>query len=228
MDIFGGLLLFISFIALIVFLILTIVSLVKKNGKVKRQLMFAGGSFLLMIVGFIMIGSSTDVDTTASNEVKQEEAEPEEKKLTPEEEAAKKAEEEAEAKAKAEQKAKEEEEARIAAEQAAAEKKANAQPIEYAQLTKNPDRHAGTYVKYTGEIIQIQEGDNYTVIRLAVTQESYGYNPNDIVWVEYEGYTDYVDGDIITTYGEIIGSHSYTSQAGWDITLPAMLADTFE
>lgn len=100
--------------------------------------------------------------------------------------------------------------------------------LDYAQLRKNPNGHAGEFVYYTGEIIQIMEEVDFTVIRLAVTETSYGYDPNDVVWVEYDDNTEFIDGDIVTVYGMIIGSHSYTSQAGWEITVPAMLADWIE
>ena len=120
--------------------------------------------------------------------------------------------------AKAEEKAKKE----------AEEKKANAQPIKYAQFKKNPDRHTGEYVKYEGQIIQIMEGDDLTQIRLAVTQDSFGWNSNDLIFVEYDGLTDFVEEDVVTIYGEVYGSYNYESQAGWDITLPAVLADTIE
>jgi hypothetical protein len=95
-------------------------------------------------------------------------------------------------------------------------------------MIKNPDRYAGEYVKYRREIVQIQEGDDMTVIRPAVKQESFGWNPNEVIWVEVEGYTDFVDEDVVTVYGTVVGKHSYTLQAGWEITVPAMLADTVE
>lgn len=144
------------------------------------------------------------------------------------EEAERKAKEEAEAKAKAEAEAKAKAEDEKKAQEEAAAKKANAKPIEYAQLKKNPDRYAGEYVKYTGEIIQIMEGDNITQIRLAVTKDSYGYDFNDVIFVEYAGITDFVEEDVITVYGEIYGEYSYTSQAGWEIAIPGLLAESIE
>ena len=42
-----------------------------------------------------------------------------------------------------------------------------------------------------------------------VTKKSYGYNPNDIIFIEYDGTTEYVDEDVITVYGEMNGEHSY-------------------
>ncbi len=111
----------------------------------------------------------------------------------------------------------------------AAEKRASAKTISFAQLDKNPEKYEGDYVKYTGEILQISEGFFKTSIRLAVTKNSYGwYSANDVIWVEYFGTTDFVEEDIVTVYGEITGSYSYTSIAGWEITIPSMEADTIE
>ncbi|MGO4184629.1 hypothetical protein AB4Z17_25965 [Paenibacillus sp. TAF43_2] len=100
--------------------------------------------------------------------------------------------------------------------------------IDYAQLKKNPDGHKGEMVKFNGEIIQIMETGNNTVIRLAVTKTDLGYEIDDIVWIEYDGLTKFVDKDIITAYGKITGTHSYKSQAGWKIQLPAMDAQIIE
>ncbi|WP_085506530.1 hypothetical protein [Thalassobacillus devorans] len=104
-----------------------------------------------------------------------------------------------------------------------AEKKENAQTIDFKQLDKNADRHAGEYVTYTGEIIQIMEGNDLTQIRLAL--DDWG---DQVLFVEYNGYTDFVEGDNVTIYGEVYGSYSYESQAGWEITLPGILADSIE
>lgn len=40
--------------------------------------------------------------------------------------------------------------------------------------------------------------------------------------------TDVVDGDIVRVYGEITGEFSYTSVAGWEITIPSMRAEWVE
>ncbi|MGM9925082.1 MAG: Ig-like domain-containing protein [Bacillus sp. (in: firmicutes)] len=109
-----------------------------------------------------------------------------------------------------------------------AAKQANAKTIEYAQLEKNADKFTGEYAKFRGEIVQIIEDSGYTVIRLAVTQDSWGWDYNNILWVEYIGTTDFVDGDVVSVYGTMMGSHSYESMAGWQITVPAMLADTIK
>lgn len=237
-----------AFIGLIGFfgIIAGIVMLMSARKKKKEKK--PGG--LVLLISFILFsialaldpsieeetGSDEKVETAAPvvNEEVKETAEEKEERIAKEAiekaaiEATAKKEAEAKAKAEAEQKAKEEAEAKAKAEaeaQALADKKANAQSIDYAQLKKNPDRYSGEYVKYTGEIIQILEGDDMTNIRLSVTKESYGYSFNDLVFVEYIGYTDFVDGDIVTIYGEVYGAYSYESQAGFNISLPGIIAD---
>ncbi|MGA9174376.1 MAG: hypothetical protein WBZ33_10440 [Thermoactinomyces sp.] len=62
-------------------------------------------------------------------------------------------------------------------------------------------------------------------MRLAVTKDPYiGWNYNDVIWVDYLGTTDYVEDDVVTIYGTVLGSKTYTSQAGWEITLPEVNA----
>lgn len=159
-------------------------------------------------------------------EVKAKEAEV---KAKAEEEAKAKA-EEAKAKAEEEAKARAEEEERKAEEEAEAKEKlkASAKEIRFAELEKNPDKYAGEFVKYQGEIIQIIEDDVYTNIRLAVTKTSYGYSSSDIIYVYCIGTTPFVKGDIVTVYAGIEGSYTYESQAGFQITLPLLFAEIIE
>lgn len=214
-------------------LVLLVIGLIRKK-KMKGGLVL-GISVVVFIIGFIMVPTNGTESSKDSKDNEKVETAAKPKEETPEEKAAREA-KEAEEKALAEQKAKEEaeakakaeEEARLKAEQEAAAKKANAKTIDYPQLKKNPDRYKGEYVKYTGKILQILEGDNITNIRLSVTQNSYGYDVNDVIFIEYPGYTEFVDDDIITVYGEIYGSYSYTSQAGFEISLPGLLAKEFE
>lgn len=117
---------------------------------------------------------------------------------------------------------KKEEEERLAAEKAEREK--YNKTISFAELNKNPDRYAGESYNFTGQIVQIMENSDSTVIRLSVTKQSYGWSISDIIYVEYDGLTDFVDGDVVTVYGDIYGSHTYTSRAGHIISLPAVIA----
>ncbi|UZJ79330.1 hypothetical protein [Fictibacillus sp. KU28468] len=108
------------------------------------------------------------------------------------------------------------------------ERKQSAKTIRYGELEKNPDTFKGDFVKFQGQIVQIMEKDGSTDIRLAVTKASYGYDINDIVYVTYSGTTPFIKDDTVTVYGTIEGSLSYKSQAGFEITVPHLEAETVE
>lgn len=97
--------------------------------------------------------------------------------------------------------------------------KASCKVISFKELEKNPDGHAGERVKYTGEVVQIMENYGVSSIRMDVAS-----NFGDTIYVSYPGTTSAVEGSTITVYGVIDGSYTYTSQAGWDISLPKVNA----
>jgi len=102
--------------------------------------------------------------------------------------------------------------------------KRRATRISYGELEKGADRYKGTVVKYTGQVQQIQEdasGGGY--MRVAVNRDSWGYW-DDIIYVWYSGKTTLVNDDIVTFWGDIYGDYTYTSIAGWKITIPAVTA----
>ncbi len=98
-----------------------------------------------------------------------------------------------------------------------AQYKASCKKISYKQLEKNPDKYTGQRVKFTGTVFQIQESGDFTSILLDVG----GY---DNVSVLYDGTTNAVEDSTITIYGEIMGSYTYESVAGYQITVPQMNA----
>ncbi|MFY0805289.1 hypothetical protein [Peribacillus frigoritolerans] len=49
-----------------------------------------------------------------------------------------------------------------------------------------------------------------------------------IILIEYDGTAKYIAEDVSNVYGEMTGEHSYQSQAGWDISIFSMFADSFE
>ncbi|UOE58147.1 hypothetical protein [Cytobacillus oceanisediminis] len=107
-----------SFVAMFVFLIMSLVAKIKKSGKAKKMLLSAAGSFVLMIVAISLDGPSET--QTASTEPKEESKE--EKNEEKKEDKAAAAKEDKDAEAEAKKKA--EEEAKKKAEKEAAAKKA--------------------------------------------------------------------------------------------------------
>lgn len=101
--------------------------------------------------------------------------------------------------------------------------------IPYKELEKNPFKHEGTPISFTGEVLQIQEEDEMTeqgisttntVLRLVINGD-----PNQILYVtsqRWGGMKGVYNGDTITVYGEITGSTTYESVAGYRITIPSM------
>lgn len=142
----------------------------------------------------------------------------EQEKAAAEEEAAKKkAEEEAAAKKAAEEEAKK---------QAEKEKKGYETGITYDNLARNPDDYKGEKVKFRGEVIQVLEGDGENQIRLAVngnydTILYCGYKPSIVS-------SRILEDDVITVYGISVGTISYQSTLGGQITIPGVYVEKID
>lgn len=95
----------------------------------------------------------------------------------------------------------------------------NGKRLSYALIKKNPDRFFGVPWNFTGKIVEISEAKGVTLCRLTLD-----YYQNDVVFVMAIGETDFVENDIVDVLGILNGTYSYTSQAGWNITIPSMIA----
>jgi hypothetical protein len=103
--------------------------------------------------------------------------------------------------------------------------RAQAVTVSYGQLSKDPDSFQGTFTKFTGQILQIEQSGSTGIMRLSVTNEGYGiWSPNDVVYVEYNQPTQAVQDDVVTVYGMLNGTQTYTSEANYQISLPDMVA----
>lgn len=101
--------------------------------------------------------------------------------------------------------------------------KAGCQTYEYRVLNKNPDSLAGNQIKARGQVLQIQEDSGVTVMRVAITKGSFDIW-DDAVMIVYAGKIDVYEKDLVTVWGEIEGSYTYKSVAGWDVTVPKITA----
>jgi hypothetical protein len=95
----------------------------------------------------------------------------------------------------------------------------NAKKITFAHLKKNANRYKGEPWGFTGRILEIGENDGQTVARIGI--DSYGQN---VMWVQAPFETDFVESNRVDVLGVLTGSYSYTSQAGWNISIPAIIA----
>jgi hypothetical protein len=90
-------------------------------------------------------------------------------------------------------------------------------------LMKNPDAYSGKRLRAVGKITNIMEQNGETTIQMDITRGSYGFW-NDSIMVFYKGTTPFVQDDIVQVWGDCGGRYSYTSVAGWELTVPLIQA----
>jgi chromosome segregation ATPase len=98
--------------------------------------------------------------------------------------------------------------------------------ITYDQLARTPDQYKGQKVKFRGKVVQVIEGDTEVSIRLA-TKGSY----DDILYCQYDKTivsSRVLEDDTITIYGMALGTISYESTMGGQITIPAVAVDRID
>lgn len=100
--------------------------------------------------------------------------------------------------------------------------------ITYEQLARNPDDYVTEKVKLTGKVIQVIEDQSSSEIqmRLAVNGDY-----DSIIYVGYDKSIvsqRVLDDDNITIYGSSIGTITYQSTMGGDITIPAVYVDRID
>lgn len=101
----------------------------------------------------------------------------------------------------------------------------------YEQMARNPKKVKGKYAKLTGEVVQVMEDGDFVELRVNITKDSYGYY-SDTVYVYYTMKSKkgdrILEDDIITIYGKLAGTETYTSVLGSEITLPKINAEYIE
>lgn len=98
--------------------------------------------------------------------------------------------------------------------------------ITYEDLARSPDAFSGTSVRFTGKIVQVIEGYDFTAYRFAVDNDY-----DKIIYVEcYPEYpTDVlIEDDYATLSGVAYGMYSYETVLGNTLTIPGVLAAKFE
>lgn len=132
----------------------------------------------------------------------------------------------AEAKEAAAQAAAAEEEKLKQLNQSIDEYKESCKTYDYKELARNPSGYIGEKVKFTGEVIQVQESVYVNIYRINVTEGDYGFW-EDTLYVTYTPEEDtprILENDIITLYGEMEDLMTYETVLGSTATLPSMTA----
>lgn len=105
--------------------------------------------------------------------------------------------------------------------------KKSCESVDYEDLFRNNTSYNGTKVKFTGEINQVvSDTGNYWYYLIAVTLDEYGiYEDNVYVALDKTNAdTKYLEGDIVTFYGEAAKTYTYTSVLGQSIEVPRVNA----
>lgn len=106
--------------------------------------------------------------------------------------------------------------------------KENCKTYDYKEIARYPDKHDGELTTFTGEVLQVYQEDDETVLLVQITkvEEAYITYYTDSIYVTYK-FTDglkVLEEDIIAMYGESTGEYTYTSIFGQSITVPSFTA----
>lgn len=96
--------------------------------------------------------------------------------------------------------------------------------ITYAHLKKSAEKYEGKPWALTGKILEIAEkrtDNGFTLTKGRISLDWYG---NQALYFEAPFSTEFVEGNVVDMAGVLASTYSYTSQAGWNITIPAIAA----
>ncbi len=93
--------------------------------------------------------------------------------------------------------------------------------IKYEHLKKNAEPYAGKPWRFTGRILEISEKSNPELTVARISLDYYGNYP---IYVVGRFNTPFLTGNTVEVVGYLAGNYSYESQAGWNITVPAIAA----
>lgn len=94
----------------------------------------------------------------------------------------------------------------------------------YSEYARRPDAHTGEQIRFDGEVVQVVEGIEYNVYRVAMNGDS------DCMF--YVTFTPTIEServledDKVTVCGQFMGLYTYTSTLGGEITIPWCEADS--
>lgn len=91
--------------------------------------------------------------------------------------------------------------------------------ITYEKLKKNADEYDSYGWAFTGKVSQIQESGGRT--EAMVSLDAWG---SKRMWVTANFTTEFVEKDQVYVVGYLAGNFSYTSVAGWNMTVPMIEA----
>lgn len=88
--------------------------------------------------------------------------------------------------------------------------------LDYRRLKTNPEGYRGRRVHYRGRIVQVLVEGDTTFMLVDVA----GYNNGNIALLYHGSQPEFVERQYVHVYGRVVGTYSYESQAGWNISIP--------
>lgn len=124
------------------------------------------------------------------------------------------------------------------------EYKAKCRTVEFKVLDKDADDLVGKKYTFKGQVFQIQDAGKgsyfsefeeagydvqpRTQVLLSVKNEGYGYWGDEICVLYADKMKKVYEEDIIQVWGECLGSYTYESVAGYNITVPLIDAEYYD
>jgi len=92
----------------------------------------------------------------------------------------------------------------------------SAQSLSYDDLFRNIESYTGEAVTFEAEIIQFLESEDYNAVLY-----QFDSSLDDIAYGSWVG-DRYLRGDVVTVWAEVLGTETYESGAGSQLTVPAL------
>jgi hypothetical protein len=100
--------------------------------------------------------------------------------------------------------------------------------ISFQDLNNNLNKYNGHHLKFTGQVVQINENNGVTNMILSVTPVNGGWSSTDLIFVSYNAKTTFNIGDIVNVYGDVSGSYNYISVSLGEFKIPKITARYIE
>lgn len=213
--------------------ILGIIDITNKNKRKKGQSiagLIMSVIAIIVIIFWIFVASGVEVDTNSNytneylaNKQLEEEEKQQKEELKKQNEEKQKIEQQRQKEEQEKQKIEQQKQKEEQEKKNIENYKAGCEEYNYKEIARNPEKYNGKRIKFTGEVIQVQEGFlNSVTLRVNVTKNKYDFY-EDTIYCTYtysKNESKILEDDIITLYGECKGDTTYTSVLGQSITIP--------
>jgi starvation-inducible outer membrane lipoprotein len=100
--------------------------------------------------------------------------------------------------------------------------------VGYQELSTNIGKYTGQHVKFSGKVVSINTNNGKTQIVMSVTPVNGGWSTSDLIFVSYNAQTQFKAGDIVTVYGDVVGTYNYVSISNGQLIIPKITAKYME